>query len=100
MDNKNVFVAIALSMSVLLFWGAFFETPKQSDIKNSAKQLEKNQENVITPNVNETQVVKKISRNDSINPDSIERLTTILEVLCASLKGQYDGWSTEVKALE
>ena len=28
MDNKNVFVAIALSMSVLLFWGAFFETPK------------------------------------------------------------------------
>ena len=42
----------------------------------------------------------KISRNDSINPDSIERLTTILEVLCASLKGQYDGWSTEVKASE
>ena len=29
MDNKNVFVAIALSMSVLLFWGAFFETPRQ-----------------------------------------------------------------------
>ena len=29
MDNKNVFVAIALSMSVLLFWGAFFETPKK-----------------------------------------------------------------------
>ena len=29
MDNKNVFIAIALSMSVLLFWGAFFETPKQ-----------------------------------------------------------------------
>ena len=26
MDNRNVFVAIALSMSVLLFWGAFFET--------------------------------------------------------------------------
>ena len=25
MDNKNVFVAIALSMSVLLFWGAFFD---------------------------------------------------------------------------
>ena len=29
MDNKNVFVAIALSMSVLLFWGAFFETPRK-----------------------------------------------------------------------
>jgi len=42
----------------------------------------------------------KISRNDSINPDSIERLTTFLRVLCTSQKGQYDGWSTEVKALE
>ena len=30
MDNRNVFVAIALSMSVLLFWGAFFETPKKT----------------------------------------------------------------------
>ena len=28
MDNRNVFVAIALSLAVLLFWGAFFETPK------------------------------------------------------------------------
>ena len=35
MDNKNVFVAIALSMAVLLFWGAFFETPRQ--VKESQK---------------------------------------------------------------
>ena len=28
MDNRNVFVAIALSMSVLLFWGAFLKHPK------------------------------------------------------------------------
>jgi hypothetical protein len=42
----------------------------------------------------------KISRHDSINPDSIDRLTTFLRILCASQKGQYDGWSTEVKALE
>ena len=35
MDNRNVFVAIALSMAVLLFWGAFFETPRQvKKIKN------------------------------------------------------------------
>ena len=33
MDNKNVFVAIALSMAVLLFWGAFFETPRQVQVK-------------------------------------------------------------------
>ena len=41
MDNKNVFIAIALSMSVLLFWGAFFDTPKQEETKNSLKQIEK-----------------------------------------------------------
>ena len=66
MDNKNVFIAIALSMSVLLFWGAFFETPEQEDTKN-LKQIEKNQETVITPSINEVQITKKISRNDSIN---------------------------------
>ena len=31
MDNKNVFIAIALSMSVLLFWAAFFENPKPAN---------------------------------------------------------------------
>mgnify|MGYP006190841819 FL=1 len=67
MDNKNVFIAIALSMSVLLFWGAFFETPKQVDVKNSSKQIEKKQETVITPSINEMQIIKKISRNESIN---------------------------------
>ena len=67
MDNKNVFIAIALSMSVLLFWGAFFETPKQEVTKTSPKQVEKNQATPITPSINESQLVKKISRNESIN---------------------------------
>ena len=39
MDNKNVFIAIALSMSVLLFWAAFFENPKP--INNNAVQEQK-----------------------------------------------------------
>ena len=43
MDNKNVFVAIALSMSVLLFWGAFFETPKKPiEKKKMVRKLNKN----------------------------------------------------------
>ena len=42
MDNRNVFVAIALSMSVLLFWGAFFETPKKNIDTQTNKQIEKN----------------------------------------------------------
>jgi hypothetical protein len=28
MENKNVFIAIALSMSVLLFWSAFVDSPQ------------------------------------------------------------------------
>mgnify|MGYP001400485398 CR=1 FL=1 len=39
MDNKNVFIAIALSMSVLLFWAAFFESPRP--IKNDNVQTQK-----------------------------------------------------------
>ena len=31
MENKNVFIAIALSMSVLLFWSAFVEPPKPNN---------------------------------------------------------------------
>ena len=42
MDNKNVFVAIALSMSVLLFWGAFFETPKKPIDPKTIKKLNRN----------------------------------------------------------
>ena len=39
MDNKNVFVAIALSMSVLLFWAAFFEKPRP--VNNNAVKHKK-----------------------------------------------------------
>ena len=41
MDNKNVFVALALSMSVLLFWAAFFETPRTSNNQTGEKQKKK-----------------------------------------------------------
>ena len=37
MDNKNVFIAIALSMSVLLFWAAFFENPKPANNNTTNK---------------------------------------------------------------
>ena len=52
MDNKNVFIAIALSMSVLLFWAAFVETPKPAT--NTISQQKKTEENIITPNINES----------------------------------------------
>ena len=70
MDNKNVFVAIALSMSVLLFWGAFFETPKSIE-KNNSPQEEKTQKEFqnenIAPNINQTEQVINISRTESIS---------------------------------
>mgnify|MGYP001303208541 CR=1 FL=1 len=42
MDNRNVFIAIALSMSVLLFWAAFFETPRMiaSKVNEDSKLAE------------------------------------------------------------
>ncbi len=66
MDNKNVFIALALSMSVLLFWAAFFETPRP--VKNNTVQEQKeNSENNITPNVNDSFKLNKVSRVDAIN---------------------------------
>ena len=70
MENKNVFIAIALSMSVLLFWSAFFDPPKP--IENQTQTIEndkiKNKEldNGIVPSINETIVERKISREESI----------------------------------
>ena len=74
MDNKIVFIAIALSMSVLLFWGAFFETPKEDNQNLKANnQIQQKIENSITPNtnqapsINQINVAKKLSREDSIS---------------------------------
>ena len=67
MDNKNVFIAIALSMSVLLFWAAFFESPKpvKQNINNNKEQKLTN-ENTITPSIDGTLKIDKISREDSL----------------------------------
>ena len=67
MDNKNVFVAIALSMSVLLFWGAFFETPKKPiNSKKDQKIEQKNEQTSISPSINQPTIIKNISREDSL----------------------------------
>jgi len=71
MDNKNVFIAIALSMSVLLFWAAFFESPEPPN-NNTVQQQKKANENIITPNVNESLKIDAISRENSIK--SSERI--------------------------
>ena len=68
MDNKNVFVAIALSMSVLLFWGAFFETPRKPTDQNKNPNVEKKvEQNSIAPTINQPLIVKKLTREESIS---------------------------------
>jgi YidC/Oxa1 family membrane protein insertase len=70
MENKNVFIAIALSMSVLLFWSAFVDPPQPIDKQNkkiSSGQLDnKIPDNGIVPSINETIVKDDISREDSL----------------------------------
>ena len=61
MDNRNVFVAIALSMAVLLFWGAFFETPRQvkeTQTQNNSQTNTNKIQNDLTPNINQEKIIK------------------------------------------
>ena len=70
MDNKNVFIAVALSMSVLLFWSAFMDPPKpnanQTEIVKDQQVKKKELDNGIVPNINESKSEIKILRKDSI----------------------------------
>ena len=88
MDNRNVFVAIALSMSVLLFWGAFFETPKKPiDPKNNQKIEQKSEAGSIAPTINQPTIVKNISREDSIKKDKRIKIENNNIVGSINLKG-------------
>ena len=87
MDNKNVFIAIALSMSVLLFWAAFFETPKPINNNSTQQEQKKNNENIITPNINESPKANKISRADSIKNSSRIKIENESIVGSMSLEG-------------
>jgi YidC/Oxa1 family membrane protein insertase len=73
MDNKNVIAAVALSMTVLLFWD-FFGAPKKNDQNSKInKQVEQNKNNVPKlnqnklPSINEIDFANNLSRSDSIN---------------------------------
>ena len=66
MDNKNVFVAIALSMSVLLFWGFFRNSKKPSEQQINQKVEQKNEQNSIAPTINQPQIIKKLPEKSSL----------------------------------
>jgi len=78
-NNKNVFIAIALSMAVILFWAAFFETPRNDgfiDQQKVATEQGDSQpvETNSSPTINEPLEIKTpIQREEVIaNSDRIE----------------------------
>ena len=91
--DRNVFVAIALSMSVLLFWGAFFETPKNKIEEKTNNQIQEKSENSITPStnqapsINQLTVEKKVSRRESINNSDRIRIENENIIGSISLEG-------------
>ena len=70
MENKNVFIAIALSMSVLLFWSAFVDPPQPENIQNqktvNTQPGNKITDNGIVPSIEETPINENISREESL----------------------------------
>jgi YidC/Oxa1 family membrane protein insertase len=88
MDNRNVFVAIALSMSVLLFWGAFFETPKKPiEQKNNQKVEQKSEQSSLAPTINQPTVIKDISREDSVKRSKRVKIENNSIIGSINLKG-------------
>ena len=86
--DRNVFVAIALSMSVLLFWGAFFETPKKNSEQQTNQEVEqKNKQGSIAPTINQPQIIKKITREESINASKRIKIENDSVVGSVNLKG-------------
>ena len=86
--DRNVFVAIALSMSVLLFWGAFFETPKKTSEQQTNQKVEqKNEQDSIAPTINQPQIIKKITREESINSSKRIKIENDSIVGSVNLKG-------------
>tara|TARA_A100001011_G_scaffold147513_1_gene155638 strand:+ start:249 stop:1940 length:1692 start_codon:yes stop_codon:yes gene_type:complete len=65
LDNqKNIIAAIALSSAILVLWALFF-SPDQPTKEQLLAEKEK-VENTETPKIEKTEIVKKISREDSI----------------------------------
>ena len=86
--DRNIFVAIALSMSVLLFWGAFFETPKKSSEQQINQKVEqKSEQNSIAPTIVQPQIVKKLTREESIDKSKRIKIENESIIGSINLKG-------------
>ena len=70
MDQKNVILAISLSMAIIVLWSLFMipDQPAKEQILAEKEKIEKAE----TPKIEEKKIIKKISRKESIN--STERI--------------------------
>jgi len=77
MENKNVFIAIALSMSVLLFWSAFVDSPQPINVQNQ-KVSNTQAENKVTDNGIVPSIGESISKDNISREDSLKKTNRIL----------------------
>ena len=72
----------------LLFWGAFFETPKKTSEQQTNQKVEqKNEQGSIAPTINQPQIIKKITREESINSSKRIKIENASIVGSVNLKG-------------
>ena len=67
--------------------GCFFEQPKPVNKNLSQQEGKSNNENIITPNINETLKIKKISRNEAIQKDDRIKIENSSIIGSLSLRG-------------
>ena len=71
MESKNILAAISLSTAVIVLYSLFF-MPDQSTTKQNLTEKKKIEQSAETPKIEKTEIIKKISREDSIK--SSERI--------------------------
>lgn len=81
-------------------WVYFKSLNKRNQFGEKAKELEFSLDSIAYRKNRPYPYELVLSRQDSIDPVSVYRITTMLRVLSQAMNGQYDGWSTELKLME
>ncbi len=87
MDNKNLIAALSLSLAILILWSIFFEAPKPVNKNSSQISNKEKNENKITPNINETLKIKKITREESLSKSTRVKVENDSIIGSLSLEG-------------
>ena len=77
-------------------WLYFKDVNKRNKLGKTLKKLNFSLDSIAYKKDNPLPYQLTISRQDSIDPMNIYKLTTMLRGLAGTMRGQYDGWSTEV----